>query len=446
MDHISRRCFLRRSGQAAVGFGAAALVGDGLAARAAGEAEPTKKAMRVPMAVRLQPSWLSWVSSVAGCLNALGVACDNVDVAGHSGYAFLMNVGDNVCVSGPTTVNFLLLASGLLPLGRSILVFTGATCMNGKSDDFRFAYDFVAGEIAAGRPCVVWGAHVPEFGIAVGVEDGKYIVESLTQQHDPIPFDKLSACVGAQVLAFPTAAGRMGVERDGSALHRALACLRSQTGDPKYANGQAAYDRWIAAIESGKTDPFSNSYNAQCWTNAKRMAGEFVKRLAGRQPAVRKQLSDAAAAYGDVVEAMEKIAKLFPFPDADKKVSDPAIRAQAVGPLRAAKAAEARATDALAQAAAAWPKRDLTKEVAMLAPCGIDCATCDILARGECAGCQGDRRKQWSGDCGIRQCCVDDTHLAFCNQCSGFPCGALKDWAAAYPHHGAALERLRSMT
>jgi hypothetical protein len=293
---------------------------------------------------------------------------------------------------------------------------------------------------------VIWGAHVPEFGIAVGVEDRKYIVESLTEKHDPIPFDKLSACVGAQVLAFPTAAGRMGVERDSSALHHALACLSFQTGDPKYACGQAAYDRWIAAMESGKTDPFGNSYNTQCWTDAKRMAHAFVTRLAERNAAVSKQLGAAAAAYAEVVAAMERVADLFPFPDSEKKVEDPKIRAQAIEPFRAAKAAEAKATNALAAAVAAWPKTPATgKEVAMLAPCGIDCAKCDILARGECAGCRGDRSKQWSGDCKLRACCVDEKYLAFCNQCAQFACQKLKDWAAAYPHHAAALARLKEM-
>jgi hypothetical protein len=445
MDGWTRRGFLRRTGQTAVALGAAALAGEASVVGAAEEPGATTKATGVPMAVRLQPSWLSWVSSVAGCLNALGTVCDNAEVAGHSGYAFLSSVADKVDVSGPTRVNFPLLASGLLALGRSVLVFTGATCMKGKSDDFRFAYDLVAGEIAAGRPCVIWGAHVPEFGVAVGVEDGRYMVESMTEKHDPIPFDKLSACVGVQVLAFPTAAGRMGIDPDSSALHRALACLGWQTGDPKYASGQAGYDKWIAALESGEADPFGNSYNAQCWTDAKRMAREFVRRLAGRNAAARRQLDDAAAAYGEVVEAMEKVAGLFPFPDGEKRVGDPAIRRQAVEPLRAAKGAEAKAATALAAAAAVWPAYDPTKEAAMPAPCGIDCAKCDMLARGECAGCRGDRRHQWSGDCGIRRCCTDEKHLAYCSQCGEFPCGPLRDWAAAYPHHGSALERLRAM-
>jgi hypothetical protein len=35
-----------------------------------------------------RPAWLTWVASATTCLNALGIECDRVDVAGFSGYAF----------------------------------------------------------------------------------------------------------------------------------------------------------------------------------------------------------------------------------------------------------------------------------------------------------------------------------------------------------------------
>jgi hypothetical protein len=382
-----------------------------------------------------------------------------VDVAGHSGYAFLTNVAENVDASGPTAFDWGLLLPGIRNLGRSTLMLMGGHCKceAGESEakkrasqqELRAAYDLIASEVGAGRPCVVWGTYLPEFGIAVGVDGDNIIVESvrrvMRQPQPPIRFDELSTPGGAYVLGFPSAIAVDREQADRNAVYNALDMLNLRHSNPGYANGQAAYDRWIAAMESGKADPFGNSYNTQCWTDAKRMAREFLRRLAGRNPVVQKQLGDAVAAYGGVVEAMEKVAGLFPFRDAEKKVEDPKVRAQAMEPLRAAKAAEAKAAEALSQTVATWPKRDLTKEVATLAPCGIDCGKCDILTRGDCSGCRGDRRHQWSGDCGMRQCCVDDKHLAFCSQCGGFPCGALTDWAAQYPHHGAALERLKEM-
>ena len=46
----------------------------------------------VPMDVEWQPAWITWVAATTTCLNALGVECDKTDVAGYSGYAFVMSV------------------------------------------------------------------------------------------------------------------------------------------------------------------------------------------------------------------------------------------------------------------------------------------------------------------------------------------------------------------
>jgi hypothetical protein len=114
----------------------------------------------------------------------------------------------------------------------------------------------------------------------------------------------------------------------------------------------------------------------------------------------------------------------------------------------------------------------------MLAPCGLDCSGCnlyravsdeaaaqslvgwfssqgwlksgegarEIMARGPyCSACRGDRSVQWSGDCAIRKCCIDERHLSFCSDCDEFPCPKLEAWGQNAGHHAKALERLRTM-
>lgn len=113
-----------------------------------------------------------------------------------------------------------------------------------------------------------------------------------------------------------------------------------------------------------------------------------------------------------------------------------------------------------------------------MAPCGIDCAACnlfrapideqaagalvgwfrkagwlkadegaqEIMRRGPyCNGCRGDRSVQWSGNCTIRQCCIDTRKLQHCSDCSEFPCDKLVAWGKSPPHHAAALARLSAM-
>lgn len=69
----------------------------------------------------------------------------------------------------------------------------------------------------------------------------------------------------------------------------------------------------------------------------------------------------------------------------------------------------------------------------------------EIMLRGPyCNGCRGDRSVQWSGDCKIRLCCVEERHLEFCSDCAEFPCAKLSEWAKHGAHHARALEFLRA--
>lgn len=448
MEKMIRRSFLQRGACAAVGLGTVAALGE--RAGAVEEAQE-RRTTRVSTPVSYQPTWLSWVAATTACLKALGVGCDAADVAGHSGYAFLLSICEGVGPCGPTNFDMGRLLGGVRNLGRSTLVFHGGPGHAGATADGRqelhTAREIVAREIAAGRPCVVYGTGpgFAEFGVVVGLQDGAYLAAG---RRDPIPLEGLATPGGSHVLAFPTALQVDPVRADREAIVHAVGMLHSgTTRNPvslvRMSTGQAAYDEWIAALDSASIGPHGG-YNAQIWAEAKRYARDFVARLAARNRPIREPLLEAAAAYSKVAAALTEVADLFPDPPQGKGAGDPVVRARALAALRAAKAAEARAAAALARAAAKLPETR-GMEVGMLAPCGIDCANCDILAHGDCDGCRGNRTRQWSGNCTIRACCADTKHLTLCNQCGEFVCQKLNEWAKPYPHHAAAIRRLEAM-
>ncbi len=106
----------------------------------------------------------------------------------------------------------------------------------------------------------------------------------------------------------------------------------------------------------------------------------------------------------------------------------------------------------------------------MLAPCGLNCETCDIHlastnqeiqkklvenfkkaghqdAKPEwfhCKGCPGDRKDHWSPDCEILICCVDKKKLKNCSQCPEFICEKIKKWGERMEHHQQAIENLKT--
>ena len=363
MRDLSRRELLKRGGQAALGLGAAAALGG-----KAGAAEKAKeaKAMRVPMQVPYQPGWVSWVAATTACLRALGVGCDAVDVAGHSGYAFLLNICERAGPCGPTNFDMGRLLGGVRSLGRSTLWFKGGRCPCELKEasasaavwqELRLAQEIVMREIVAGRPCVLYGsgAGFAEFGAVVGLQEGAYLAAG---QPDPVPADRLTTPGGTYVLTFPSGLPVDPVLADRQAIVHALDMLHSgTTKNPvslvRMSTGQAAYDEWIAALDSGTVGPHGG-YNAQIWAEAKRYARDFVARLAARNQPIQGPLRQAAAAYVEVAAAMQQVADLYPDPPQGKEAEDAEIRAKAARALRTAQAAEAKATEALSQAAALW--------------------------------------------------------------------------------------------
>jgi hypothetical protein len=320
----------------------------------------TDKAVMVPMEVEYRPAWLTWVASATGCLRALGIDCDLVDVAGMSTYAFVMCVHEELCPSGPTVFNWGDLPIGINLLGRSTLCYQSTDCHTEETANdrtrahCRYAYELVEKEVAEGRPCVIWGTYVPEFGIAIGVEDGKYHVKSfkevLKQEQPPIPYDGINAPGGPYVLAFPTPtvyADKVSIDR--FALGRAYRQLTSKSEHSKYSYGLEAYDWWIEALEANRADAFGNAYNAQCWSEAKEFAKEFLKRIASRNEKPREALNKVVSCYEEVCGAMSEIASMFPFPPGEQ-LKDEKTRSQAIKALKTAEKAEEKAVKHLRKA------------------------------------------------------------------------------------------------
>ncbi len=322
--------------------------------------------IRVPMDVEYAPAWLTWVAATTSCLRALGIECDQTDVAGFSGYAFHLCISPDLCPSAPTMLDWDALNWGVRYLGRSTLTFYAGQCHSeGYKSELtrehcRTAFELAKSEIEAGRPCVLWGAYVPEFAVCVGVEGDSYLVKSfkevIKQEQPPIPFDEINAPGGAYVLAFPTATGLKQLHADQHAVQRAVEMARTPSSD--YAYGPAAYDLWGESLRAHKADDGGNAYNAACYAEGRRFASDFIARLAKRNEFAADELNRATADYTKAAEATAQVAKLFPFPgEWGKKVEDDKAIGEAVDALKAAKDAEGSAIKTLTKVTIMdWPK------------------------------------------------------------------------------------------
>ncbi len=346
---MERRRFVAM-GIAAAGLGAVARGAEG--------------AKHVPGNVDIQPSWLTWVTAVTACLRALGIDCDNIEVAGNSGYAFHMLVTSKVDVYGPTALPWGDLAAGVRRLGRSTLEFQMGDSV--AKDDWNpgeaVRFEIARREIDAARPCVLWGIEMPEFGAVVGYEGEEYIYRWAGDggKELRLQFTKSADPGGPYLLAFPSATQIPKDRADREAVANALTLLHRRAEHADWRYGVDAYQMWMKALPGGQVTAFGNSYCAQCFADAKRLAEGFLARLAKRNPAAEGPLSDAMIAYQECADAMKKVADVFPFPpQGNEPVKDEKTIASACEGLRAAEAAETRGVKALEIALEAmWTKEE----------------------------------------------------------------------------------------
>jgi len=314
------------------------------------------------MELEIHPSWLTWVTAATGCLRALGLDVDNVDVAGHSGYAFHMCITNVAGVEGPTVLPWRDLGGGVQRLGRSTVEFTGtpwASDEQYRGNDLH-AFELAKREVDAGRPSILWGLTMPEFGIVVGYEGQEYLYRWSGEAGKELRLNYVETQNpgGAYLLCFPTASGVPQLVADRMALRNALDFLERQPDHQNHRFGLEAYDVWIAALEGKRANGFGNNYCAQCFSNGKQYARDFVRRLAERNDHAAGPLDEAIIAYEDCADAMGIVAQTFPFPGPEEETIEDLVSIdQAVEALQTARDAEMRAAGAMAEALLVeWPE------------------------------------------------------------------------------------------
>jgi hypothetical protein len=308
------------------------------------------------MEVEYQPAWLTWVACTTTCLRALDIECDQVDVAGFSGYAFHLGVHEEICPSGPTVLDWSRLSRGVHSLGRATVEFR-APCFEvfgkAREESCRAALELVRSELLSGRPCVLWGTYLPEFGVVVGVEGEAYQIRSfreLLQQEQPaVPYNKTEPPGGVYALGFSAETKYVELHRDLETVLEALRHWR-RPAYGQYRFGADGYDVWIEALRSERADRFGCGYNAACYAESRRFAQQFFERMSTRRPLAANLLGDAAESYREAADAMGRVSEVFPFShDESGPITAAAKIEQAAGFLAEARDAEARAMACLSK-------------------------------------------------------------------------------------------------
>jgi hypothetical protein len=285
--------------------------------------------------------WISFNGAVGGVLRAMGVEYDVVDVAGHSGYAFLMGVPvGRMCPSVPTSfpvTTYREFARGVSAMGIEAEILSeegGYMCGESASfeDQERACALFKRVREAidvSGRPVVLWGLPIPEFSIVNGYEGERYVA-STYRSPDPAQGEELVPALGTQspgCLMMVTFSGPASGED--TWLERAVRMASGKADVCQgYVSGPKAAQEWsFVLLRVGDDEYMGNSYTAACYAEGRSNAGVFLKRMArSKKGRSSRELMDASTAYARGAQVMEEYVRLFPFNFQGKLSEDSRVR------------------------------------------------------------------------------------------------------------------------
>jgi hypothetical protein len=296
--------------------------------------------------VALQPGASTLLSALRACVRAAGDGRADAELAGASGLAFFLNIGQRPPSRGGLAYPWQL----TLPAVASRLGY-GLELVS--SDDEDPTFDQAQGRAVAqvvdaawqGRPSICWGVHAAAFGIVRGFDAARrtLVVSGVRDGAGgptEIPYEALGrppagALLVATLFPLTTPPAPGAVVR--AVLAWAVRHLRDR--GPRfggYACGLGAYESWRRAIESGTLDPAEHRTIAALAAELRAYAGPYLRGAAAAvEPREAGPLAEAAEAFDDVAQRLATLAK------------QPSINPATPDDLDEIATAERRATDAL---------------------------------------------------------------------------------------------------
>ena len=240
-----------------------------------------------------QPPYDTSLMGVAkGALEHFGIACTKAEAFVLAGHAFVINIHEALCPSGPycwdqAPCHRLL---GNLGLAMTPLGMASASAPAAEKAALEAA---VREAMASGALCSL--LHLDN-QLLLGHDDDRFAlaqpwggeVEStparLTfgswaecRNGPPVAFYKLAPCPAT----FSEGVGPAAIF---AALDYALALWREpEQAEEHYALGEGAYDHWLAALDAGHGDEHGNWWNGVVWAECRQQAGDFFQHLAAAE-------------------------------------------------------------------------------------------------------------------------------------------------------------------
>jgi hypothetical protein len=279
--------------------------------------------------LKWRPRWVSHLGCIKGCLEYLNFDVSDAWLFGATGHAFILNLHEIVCPSGPTAWN----TEMLFKLGKNIGYTLDGVWGLKSSPDFaekqKIAWEKTRQSIDQNLPCYGWELDLPEYYVVKGYDDKGYFFSGPGSDSGKKSKSwKELGDSGIGVLEMWCV--RLDQPSDEiQTIKQALEFALEHSGSPakwifpKYKAGLAGYDSWIQAIKSGSAHDFGMAYNAAVWAECRKLAVDFLKEAQNKLGDRFKLLfEEATGHYEKVAQNLNEVSKLFPFPPKGNELKD----------------------------------------------------------------------------------------------------------------------------
>lgn len=304
------------------------------------------------------PKWVSHLGCIKGCLDYLGIEMTDAWLYGGTGHAFIINIGQDCCPSGPTAWRTMMLFQQAPALGYQVTGVFGSKYDQDLAGLQKQAWDFTRESIDAGLPVYAWEVEIPEFYILYGYDDVGYYYSGpgADDGKGPKPWADLGDTgIGiVELYNLKKVAPQTPSEVVKSALENAL----KHAGNPEewifenYGAGLKGFDNWIKGLESGLAGRFGMGYNAAVWHECRVFAVEFLREAKECLDGNASGLFDQAIQHYQVVaDHLGSLSKQYPFIQESDSQAIPVDKEcmEAIGWLKSAREAEAKGLNLLEQ-------------------------------------------------------------------------------------------------
>lgn len=268
--------------------------------------------------LRWKPMWVSHLGCIKGCLQYLDIECSDAWLFGSTGHAFIINIGEGVCPSGPTAWK----TEMLFKLGRNLGYNTDGVFSRKSQHDFalkqRAAWDHTKRAIDNGNPCYGWELEYPDFYVVNGYDDvGYYYSGPLSDEgKGPRPWQELGDTAIGVIEMYSVEPGE--ASNDTKTVKDALCFALEHSTSPgkwisaNYRAGISGYDAWINAVRTDIADSGGMAYNATVWSECRTHAVGFLEEAQDRLSNYASLFDEAIEHYKIVAENLDLLASCSP--------------------------------------------------------------------------------------------------------------------------------------